>query len=135
MRNRPVALVVSADHQVRHAICASFGEIGCATLGTSSHDGGLNEEASAHVDFVVIDVCHADAFDSELVRELRAKRPDLRVVYLIGRASPVFRRGPAAVDPDLAVAHRFRVYDLSTVVLPWVDDQTALLAVSAISMN
>jgi DNA-binding NarL/FixJ family response regulator len=135
MRNRPVALVVSADHHVRHAICASFGEIGCATLGTASHDGGLNDDASACVDFVVVDVCHADAFDSELVRELRAKRPDLPVVYLIGRASPVFGRGRLVADPDLAAAHRCRVYDVSKVVLPWVDDQTALLAVSTISMN
>jgi CheY-like chemotaxis protein len=135
VRNRPVALIISADHQVRQAICASFGELGCTTLGTASHDGGLNADASAQLDFVVVDVCHADAFDSELLRELHAKRPNVPVVYLIGRASPVFKRGPGAGHPDVIAAHRFRVYDLTTVVLPWVDDQMALLAVSAISMN
>lgn len=135
VRNFPVALVVSADHLVRQAFCASFGQLGCTTLGTSSHDGGLNDDASARVDFVVIDVCHTHAFDSELVRELRAKRPNVPVVYLIGRASPVFQRGPGVDDHDLQAARRFRVYDLSTVVLPWVDEQMALLAVSSISMN
>ena len=135
MRPYPVALVVSADHLVRQAVCASFGQLGWTTLGTSSHDGGLNDDASSRVDFVVVDVCHADAFDSDLLRELRAKRPELRVVYLIGRASPVFKRGPGTCDHDLQTARRFKVYDLSTVVLPWVDDEMALLAVSAISMN
>lgn len=135
MRTFPVALIVSADHQVRQAICASFGQLGCTTLGTSSHDGGLNPDASARVDFVVVDVCHAHAFDSDLLRELRAKRPNVPVVYLIGRASPVFKRGPGVDDIDLEAARRYRVYDLTTVVLPWVDDQMALLAVSSISMN
>jgi hypothetical protein len=135
MRNFPVALIVSADHQVRQAICASFGQLGCTTLGTSSHDGGLNDDASARVDFVVVDVCHSHAFDSDLVRELRAKRPNVPVVYLIGRASPVFKRGPGVDDRDLDAARRYRVYDLTTVVLPWVDDRMALLAVSSISMN
>ena len=135
MRNFPVALVVSADHLVRQAICASFGQLGCTTLGTSSHDGGLNDDASERVDFVVVDVCHSHAFDSDLLRELRAKRPNVPVVYLIGRASPVFQRGPGVDAQDLQIARRFRVYDLSTVVLPWVDEQMALLAVSSISMN
>jgi hypothetical protein len=135
MRNNPVALLVSADHQVRQAICASFGQLGCTTLGTSSHDGGLNADASARVDFVVIDVCHADAFDSELLRELRASRPNVRVVYLIGRASPLFKRGPGEELHRLLETRRFRVYDLSQVVLPWLDDQMALLAAAGISMN
>ena len=135
MRNSPVALVVSADHQVRQAICASFGQLGCTTLGTSSHDGGLNDDASDRVDFVVIDVCHTDAFDSDLLRELRAKRPNVPVVYVIGRASPVFKRGPGIDVHDLLAAGRFKVYDLSAVVLPWLDDQMALLAGTGISFN
>src|SRR5215472_5694214 len=135
MRNFPVALIVSADHQVRQAICASFGQLGCTTLGTSSHDGGLNADASARVDFVVIDVCHADAFDSELLRELRASCPNVRVVYLIGRASPLFKRGPGEELHRLLETRRLRVYDLSQVVLPWLDDQMALLAAAGISMN
>jgi hypothetical protein len=135
MRNNPVALVVSADHQVRQAICASFGQLGCTTLGTSSHDGGLNADASARVDFVVVDVCHADAFDSELLRELRASRPNMRVVYLIGRASPLFKRGPGEELHRLLETRRFRVYDQTEVVLPWLDDQMALLAAAGISMN
>jgi len=135
MRNFPVALVVSADHKVRQAICASFGQLGCTTLGTSSHDGGLNDDASKRVDFVVIDVCHEDAFDSELLRELRAKRPDVPVVYLMGRASPLFQRGPGVEVQDLLGTQRFRVYDLTAVVLPWLDDQMALLAAAGISMN
>ena len=135
MRDSPVALVVSADLPVLQAICASFGELGCRTLGTASHDGGLGVDASAQLDFVVVDVCHADAFDSELIRELHATRPDVPVVYLIGRASPVFKRGPGLDASDLDSARHFRVYDGTTVVLPWVNDQMALVAVSSISMN
>ncbi len=135
MRDFPVALVVSADQQVRQAICASFGQLGCRTLGTASHEGGLNEDASARLDFVIVDVCHVDAFDSELLRELRAKRPNVPVLYLIGRASPVFQRFPGFDASDLQAARRFRVYDATTVVLPGFDDQMALLAVSSISMN
>ena len=135
MRESPVALVVSADLPVLEAICASFGQIGCRTLGTASHDGGLNVDMSSQVDFVVVDVCHADAFDSELVRELQATRPNVPVVYLIGRASPVFQRGPSLDASDLECARQCRVYDATTVVLPWVNDQMALVAVSSISMN
>ncbi len=135
MRQFPIALVVSADQQIRQAICASFGQLGCRTLGTASHDGGLNDDASARVDFVIVDVCHADAFDSDLVRELRAKRPNVPVLYLIGRASPVFHRGPGFDAADLQTARMYRIYDATTVVLPGFDDQMALLAVSSISMN
>ncbi|HZR26445.1 MAG TPA: hypothetical protein VFA59_22810 [Vicinamibacterales bacterium] len=135
MRDFPVALVVSADQQIRHAICASFGHLGCRTLGTASHEGGLNDDASARVDFIVVDVCHTHAFDSDLVRELRAKRPDVPVLYLIGRASPVFKRGPGFDVNDLQEARRYRVYDATTVVLKGFDDRMAMLAVSSISMN
>jgi DNA-binding response OmpR family regulator len=126
---------VSADTQIRQAICASFGELGCRTLGTASHEGGLNDDASDRVDFVIVDVCHARAFDSDLVRELRARRPDVPVLYLIGRASPVFQRGPGFDASDLQEARRYRIYDATTVVLPGFDEKMAMLAVSSISMN
>jgi hypothetical protein len=135
MRGNPVALVVSADHQVRQAICSSFGQLGCTTLGTASHDGGLNADASARVDFVVIDVCHTNAFDSELLRELRAARPNVPVVYLIGRASPLFKRGLGEEVYRLVETRRFRIYDLSQVVLPWLDDEMTLLAAAGLSLN
>jgi len=57
------------------------------------------------------------------------------VVYLIGRASPLFKRGPGEDVHRLLVSRKFRVYDLSAVVLPWLDDQMALLAAAGISMN
>lgn len=112
----------------------SLGGLGCRTVHAATADEGLDYAASARVDVVVVDVSEGDAFESPLVRELREMQPHLRVLYLIGRANPVFRRGPGPIHESF-LRKPFRVYDLGTVVFSWFDEDMAMLAAAGISMN
>ena len=96
MLNCPVALVVSADRQVRRLISASLGQIGCTSLDVATGREGFECAGAAHVDLVIVDVCLPDGYETDMVRQLRAMQPDLKVLYLIGRASPIFDRCPTS---------------------------------------
>src|SRR3954463_8180568 len=55
--NCPVALIVSADRQVRRLISASLGQIGCTSLDVATGREGFACAGAAHVDLVIVDVC------------------------------------------------------------------------------
>src|SRR4051812_14462087 len=55
MLNCPVALVVSADRQVRRLISASLGQIGCTSLDVATGREGFECAGAAHVDLVIVD--------------------------------------------------------------------------------
>ena len=105
MLNCPVALVVSSDRQVRRLISASLGQIGCTSLDVATGREGFECAGAAHVDLVIVDVCMPDGFETDMVRQLRAGQPDLKVLYLIGRASPLFNRcsGKRSTDVHLGL--------------------------------
>jgi DNA-binding response OmpR family regulator len=66
MLNCPVALVVSADRQVRRLISASLGQIGCTSLDVATGREGFECAGAAHVDLVIVDVCLPDGCETVL---------------------------------------------------------------------
>ena len=135
MLNCPVALVVSADHQVRRLISASLGQIGCTSLDVATGREGFECAGAAHVDLVIVDVSMPDGFETDMVRQLRAEQPDLKVLYLIGRASPMFSRCSGKRNTDAFLAKPFGLHELTEVVASWLDDPLAPLNVSGLTLN
>ena len=135
MLNCPVALVVSSDHQVRRLISASLGQIGCTSLDVATGREGSECAGAAHVDLVIVDVCMPDGFETDMVRQLRVEQPDLKVLYLIGRASPVFNRGAGQRTTDAFLTKPFELHELTEVVASWLDGPFGPLNVAGPSLN
>ena len=135
MLNCPVALVVSSDRQVRRLISASLGQIGCTSLDVATGREGSECAGAAHVDLVIVDVCMPDGFESDMVRQLRTEQPDLKVLYLVGRASPLFSRCSGKRSIDAFLAKPFGLDELTEVVASWLDDELAPLNVAGLLMN
>ena len=131
----PTALVVSPDRQVRQLVVASLDQLGCSTLGAATHAAGLEYAALTHVDVVVVDVCQPDAFETAMIWELRRNQPDLKVLYLIGRANPVCESGLPAKAHDFYLRKPFRLHELCEVVSSWLEDGMPRLTVTGISLN
>lgn len=135
MRYCPVALVVSADRQVRRLIAASLDELGCTTLDAATNKEGLEFAAETRVDWVIVDVFPPGAFESDMIRQLRVKQPALKVLYLIDRASPVLNRWSVVRHNDTYLGKPFALPELCDIVASWLDDSLALLKLAGISLN
>jgi CheY-like chemotaxis protein len=135
MLNCPVALVVSSDRQVRRLISASLGQIGCTSLDVATGREGFECAGAAHVDLVIVDVCMPDGFETDMVRQLRAGQPDLKVLYLIGRASPLFNRCSGKHSTDAFLSKPFGLHELTEVVVSWLDESLCPLNASGLSLN
>ena len=136
MINCPVALVVSKDRQVRRLISATLGQIGCTSLDVATGREGFECAGAAHVDLVIVDVSVPDGFETDMVRQLRAVQPDLKVLYLIGRASPLlYNRCSGRDTTDAFLTKPFGLHELTDVVASWLDDAPALFDVSGLSLN
>jgi two-component system cell cycle sensor histidine kinase/response regulator CckA len=135
MINCPVALVVSSDRQVRRLISASLGQIGCTSLDVATGREGFECAGAGHVDLVIVDVCMPDGFETDMVRQLRAAQPDLKVLYLVGRASPLFTRCSGKRSTDAFLAKPFGLHELTEVVASWLDDPLAPLSTSGLTVN
>jgi two-component system cell cycle sensor histidine kinase/response regulator CckA len=131
----PVALVVSADSQVRRLISASLGQIGCTSLDVATGREGFECAGAAHVDLVIVDVCQPDGFETDMVRQLRAMQPDLKVLYLIGRASVLLERCSGKRSIDAFLTKPFVLDELTEVVASWLDDALAPFDVSGLLLN
>jgi two-component system cell cycle sensor histidine kinase/response regulator CckA len=135
MINCPVALVVSSDRQVRRLISASLGQIGCTSLDVATGREGFECAGAGHVDLVIVDVCMPDGFETDMVRQLRAAQPDLKVLYLVGRASPLFTRCSGKRTTDAFLTKPFGLHELTEVVASWLDDPLASLSTSGLTVN
>jgi two-component system cell cycle sensor histidine kinase/response regulator CckA len=135
MMNCPVALVVSADRQVRRLISASLGQIGCTSLDVATGREGFECAGASHVDLVIVDVSMPDGFETDMVRQLRAAQPDLKVLYLIGRASPLFNRCSGKRSTDAFLSKPFGLHELTEVVASWLDDALGPLNAAGLSLN
>jgi CheY-like chemotaxis protein len=135
MINCPVALVVSSDRQVRRLISASLGQIGCTSLDVATGREGFECAGAGNVDLVIVDVCMPDGFETDMVRQLRAAQPDLKVLYLVGRASPLFTRCSGKRSTDAFLTKPFGLHELTEVVASWLEDPLAPLSTSGLTVN
>ena len=132
---RSIALVVSAERQVRQLIVVSLAELGCSTIEAATHEEGLEYAALTYVDVVVVDVGQLDAFESAMICELRRNQPALKVLYLVGRMNPVFRSSLEPKAHDFYLRKPFRLHELCDIVSSWLEDGKAFLTVTGISLN
>ena len=132
----PVALVVSADRQIRQLIVASLDELGCTTLDAASDQQGLEFAAITRVDCVIIDACPPETLVSNMIRQLRVLQPQIRVLYLVDRAGAV-PGGPWSVlrRTDTCLNKPFELSALCRIVESWCDRELAFVNVAGMSMN
>jgi DNA-binding response OmpR family regulator len=135
MRPNPVALVVSADRQVRQLIVASLDEMGCATLDASTDTQGLEFASVTRVDCVIVDACSPETPVSHMIRQLRLRQPEIRVLYLIDRANVAPSPWSALRRTDSCLNKPFELGELCKIVESWLDDRLSFVNVARMSLN
>lgn len=135
MRPTPVALVVSADRQVRQLIVASLDELGCATLDASSDTQGLEFASATRVDCVIVDACWPESPVSNMVRQLRVLQPEIRVLYLVDRARAVPSPWSTLRRTDSCLNKPFELGELCKIIESWLDDRPSFVNVARMSLN
>jgi DNA-binding NtrC family response regulator len=93
---RGTVLVVEDDEGVRRFVRLGLEHAGYAVL-SAAHVGQALELYGAHadrIDLVLTDVVMPHRGGPELVAELRAARPDVRVVFMSGYAGGLAAHGP-----------------------------------------
>ena len=135
MRQCPVALVVSADRQVRQLIVASLDEMGCTTLDAASDKQGLEFAAVTRVDCVIVDACPPETLVSNMIRQLRMLQPEIRVLYLVDRAGSVPSPWSALRRTDSCLNKPFELGELCKIVESWLDDGLAFVNLTGMSLN
>jgi DNA-binding response OmpR family regulator len=136
MNQCPIALVVSADQQIRRLIVASLDDLGCTTLDAANDKQGLEFAAVTRVDCVIVDACPPEALVSNMVRQLRLLQPGIRVLYLVDRASAA-PSGPYSVlrRTDTCLNKPFELGELCKIVESWWDDRPVFRNVGGMSLN
>jgi DNA-binding response OmpR family regulator len=129
-----VALIVSADPQVRRLIACSLDAVGCRTLAAATHDEGVECAGRNQVDWVIVDVSWSDAAEA-LTRRLRSSHPSVKVLYLVGRRHPIFM-GSAAIEPGNAYLRKpFALSELCGLVAGGLTDRLTSLSLTTASLN
>jgi DNA-binding response OmpR family regulator len=131
----PVALVVSADRQIRQLIVASLDELGCTTLDAASDQQGLEFAAITRVDCVIIDACPPETLVSNMIRQLRVLQPEIRVLYLVDRAGAVPGSCSVLRRTDTCLNKPFELRELCRIVESWCERSLAFANVAGMSMN
>ena len=135
MRGHPVALVVSADRQVRQLIVASLDELGCTTLDAASDKQGLEFAAVTRVDCVIVDACSPETPVSHMIRQLRVLQPAIRVLYLVDRTRSAPSHWSALQRTDTCLNKPFELGQLCKIVESWLDDRVTFVNVARMSLN
>ena len=135
MRPYPVALVVSADRQVRQLIIAGLDELGCTTLDAASDKQGLEFAAATRVDCVIVDACPPEMLVSNLIRRLRLLQPEIKVLYLVDRTSTVPSPWSALRRSDACLNKPFELGKLCKILESWLDDHPSFVNVARMSLN
>jgi two-component system cell cycle sensor histidine kinase/response regulator CckA len=105
MRATPVVLVVDDEEPIRNAVCRMLQGDGYHVI--EAENGAkavtlLEDGRTVHV--LMADLEMPELTGEEMVRQLREKRPDLRVLYVTGHVDrlfserPVLREGEAFVE-------------------------------------
>ena len=131
----PVALVVSADRQIRQLIVASLDELGCTTLDAASDQQGLEFAAITRVDCVIIDACPPETLVSNMIRSCGCYSP--KSGALSGRSGGRCSRGPLVrlAAHDTCLNKPFELSALCRIVESWCDRELAFVNVAGMSMN
>lgn len=129
-----MAVVLSADCQLRRVITAGLGELGCTTLDVGSRAEALAYAAQAPIDVAVIDGARFDAVGRDTIRELLTNQPQLHILYLLDTGDVETGRGvPVAADASLRKP--LDLGELCEIVSTWLAYRSTLQQVRGLSIH
>ena len=117
-RESGIVLVVEDEPQLRNMICEFLGRGGYVVLEASNAYEAMAkvERFGKPVDVVVTDVIMPKIRGPELVRKLKEKLPDLRVVYISGYTGTSLVREGILEEGTVLVQKPFKLQDLAQVI-------------------
>lgn len=129
-----MAVVLSADCQLRRVITAGLGELGCSTFDADSQAEALAYASKTPIDVVVIDGGSSEAAGRDAIRKLATNQPQLHVLYLLDHGAVVTERG-AAVAADASLRKPFNLAELCAIVSTWLAYRATLEQVTDLSIH
>jgi CheY-like chemotaxis protein len=129
-----MAVVLSADCQLRRVIVAGLGELGCSTYDAASQAEVLEYAAHTPIDVVVVDGERFDAVGRDAIRELMVNHPQAHILYLVDRRDAQMERG-VGVAADVALSKPFQLADLCDIVSTWLAYRVTLQRVTDLSIH
>jgi two-component system, cell cycle sensor histidine kinase and response regulator CckA len=135
MTDCSVALVVSADRQVRRLIAAGLDQIGCTAVDVATSQEGLTCAGRSQIDFLILDISLPGALEPDMVRHLRGEQPNLKVLYLLGPSNGVFDHSCAVGRIDAYLLKPFALHQLCDVVACWLNDEVVRATATGLSLN
>jgi DNA-binding response OmpR family regulator len=133
MENCPMAVVFSADEDLRRVIMAGLGELGCTTYDGSQADA-LAYAAERPIDVVVVDAGRFDAIESESIRKHLKNQPQLHILYLLEAGDVETEKGIGAAY-DAALRKPFDLGELCDIVSTWLAYRATLERVTNLTIH
>jgi DNA-binding response OmpR family regulator len=133
METCPMAVVLSADYQLRRVITAGLGELGCKTYDVGSQAEALAYAAKTPIDVAVIDGAR-DAVGRDTIRKLLTDQPQLHILYLLDTGDGETGRG-SGVAADASLRKPFELGDLCDIVSTWLAYRSTLQKVTDLSIH
>jgi CheY-like chemotaxis protein len=124
METCPMAVVLSADCQLRRVITAGLGELGCSTHDVGSRAEALAYAARTSIDVAIIDGAR-DAVGRDVIRKLLTNQPQLHILYLSDTGETETGQG-LGVAADASLRKPFKLEDLCDIVSMWLAYRSTL---------
>lgn len=134
METCPMAVVLSADCQLRRVIVAGLGELGCTTYDAGSHAEALEYAARTPIDVAVIDGGRFDAVGRDTIRTLLTNQPQLHILYLLETGDVEIGAG-TGVAADAALRKPFDLGELCNIVSTWLAYRSTLQQVTDLTIH
>ena len=128
-----MAVVFSADVDLRRVIIAGLGELGCTTYDGSQAEA-LAHAAQKAIDVVVVDAGRFDAIGGETIRKHLKNQPQLHILYLLDEGDVETAKGIGAVY-DAALRKPFDLGELCDIVSTWLAYRATLEKVTGLSIH
>ena len=133
INNSPMAVVFSADDDLRRVIMAGLGELGCATYDGSQAEA-LAYAAEKSIDVVVVDAGRFDAIGGENIRKHLKNQPQLHILYLLDAADVDTAKGIGAAY-DAALRKPFDLGELCDIVSTWLAYRATLEKITDLTVH
>jgi CheY-like chemotaxis protein len=133
METCPMAVVLSADCQLRRVITAGLGELGCSTHDVSSRAEALAYAARTSLDVAIIDG-ERDAVGHDVIRKLLTNQPQLHILYLLDTGETETGQG-LGVAADASLRKPFKLADLCDIVSMWLAYRSTLEKITDLSTH
>ena len=129
-----MAVVFSADDDLRRVIIAGLGELGCSTYDAGSQAEALAYAARTPIDVAVVDAGRFDAIGGETIRMHLRHQPQLHILYLLDAADVESEKRIGAVY-DAALRKPFDLGELCDIVSTWLAYRATLERVTGLSVH